>query len=447
EDLHILDHLPNIFVSYSTKKMEAQQAIPVVIHPAQVVGNAFVTQYYNVLHQSPQMAYRFYQECSKLGRPNPNGELLTVTTMKGINQMIMSLDYSEFKPVIKTIDSQESYNNGVLVLVTGSLSFQSTGTRMFTQSFFLAPQDKGYFVLNDVLRYLDGESEQPKQNADFVNGVIEQDSNVSVSEQAVEPETAAENGEVDRSTTVEREPAVEEAFHPTDQGQVSEVSVVEKEPVTEQRTPPVTNEVQTALEVPVVAHDIPKKSYASIVRVMSENAAPVVAVQKPPTVRALPVSIERQVSTSTPPKASITESSSPTPADATDNSSAIDVEGNGCSIYIRNLPYNATASQLEEEFKKFGSIKPSGVQVRSKQGGFCYGFVEFEAAASVQIALEASPVIISGRQAFVEEKRPTSGARGSATRGRPVPARGGLRNDGVRGRGPYVGRGNGRADF
>lgn len=37
----------------------------------------------------------------------------------------------------------------------------------------------------------------------------------------------------------------------------------------------------------------------------------------------------------------------------------------GHSVYIRNLPLNATAEQVEEEFKKFGTIKPGGVQVRN----------------------------------------------------------------------------------
>lgn len=429
--------------------MEAQQAVSVVVHPAQVVGNAFVTQYYNVLLQSPQMAYRFYQDCSKLGRPSPNGELLTVTTMEGINQMIMSLDYSDFKPVIKTIDSQESYNNGVLVLVTGSLSFQASGTRMFTQSFFLAPQDKGFYVLNDVLRYMDEEAEQPKQDLELVKGLAEKESTVSLPEPApvVEPESVTENGHIDESPVVEQESTAEEEFQSTEEVQIPEVPVVEIETVTEQQTQPVNNEVKPARQPPAVVHDVVKKSYASIVKVMSENIAPVVAVQKPPTVRTVPVSVERQTSNSSLPKAPATESSSTAPANGTDNSTSIDSEGNGCSIYIRNLPYNATASQLEEEFKKFGAIKPSGVQVRSKQGGFCYGFVEFETAASVQTALEASPITIGGRQAYVEEKRPNSGARGPATRGRPVPVRGAFRNDGNRGRGAYGSRGNGRSEF
>lgn len=37
------------------------------------------------------------------------------------------------------------------------------------------------------------------------------------------------------------------------------------------------------------------------------------------------------------------------------------------SIYIRGLPLNAEAAQVEEEFKKFGPIKPGGVQVRSNR--------------------------------------------------------------------------------
>lgn len=44
----------------------------------------------------------------------------------------------------------------------------------------------------------------------------------------------------------------------------------------------------------------------------------------------------------------------------------------GHSIYVRNLPYNATDTQLEEEFKKFGPIKHGGIQVRSNKVWFCY---------------------------------------------------------------------------
>ena len=57
-----------------------------------------------------------------------------------------------------TADAQKSYKEGVTVLVTGCLTGKDNLKRKFAQSFFLAPQDNGYFVLNDVFRYVeDGE--------------------------------------------------------------------------------------------------------------------------------------------------------------------------------------------------------------------------------------------------------------------------------------------------
>lgn len=54
----------------------------------------------------------------------------------------------------------------------------------------------------------------------------------------------------------------------------------------------------------------------------------------------------------------------------------------GHSIYIRNLPLNVTVGQLEAEFKKFGPIKPEGIQVRNNKviialGGFQIAFLHF----------------------------------------------------------------------
>ena len=39
----------------------------------------------------------------------------------------------------------------------------------------------------------------------------------------------------------------------------------------------------------------------------------------------------------------------------------------GHSIYVRNLPFDTTPTQLEEVFKSFGAIKHEGIQVRSNK--------------------------------------------------------------------------------
>lgn len=62
-----------------------------------------------------------------------------------------------------TADAQDSFKDGVIVLVTGCLTGKDNLRKKFAQSFFLAPQSKGYFVLNDVFRYVD-ESESSETN-------------------------------------------------------------------------------------------------------------------------------------------------------------------------------------------------------------------------------------------------------------------------------------------
>lgn len=67
---------------------------------------------------------------------------------------MMSLNFTEIE--IKTIHSLASWNGGVLVMVSGSVQTKDfNGRRKFVQTFFLAPQEKGYFVLNDIFHFLD----------------------------------------------------------------------------------------------------------------------------------------------------------------------------------------------------------------------------------------------------------------------------------------------------
>ena len=48
----------------------------------QGVGNAFVQQFYTVLHNDPTQAYKFYLDLSVLSRPGPDGVMKSVTSVK-----------------------------------------------------------------------------------------------------------------------------------------------------------------------------------------------------------------------------------------------------------------------------------------------------------------------------------------------------------------------------
>ncbi|GMY33851.1 putative G3BP-like protein [Fagus crenata] len=413
---------------------EQEVTAPASPPTAEVVGNAFVHQYYLILHQSPELVHRFYQDDSKLGRMEGNGTMSITTSMQAINEKILSLHYGELVAEILTVDAQDSFNGGVLVLVTGYLTAKDSLRRKFTQSFFLAPQDKGYFVLNDVFRYVDDGSQG------FVNDAevpLTPDPEPSlVQDNPVSETTAALPEVVDR----------EEVYNPSENGQAS---IEEEEVPVAEVVDEVSDEWQIVAEPNSKIEEVPKKSYASIVKVMKESAA---SFSTSTSVPRRPVSkSQEQPVTAGPPPALVSE----TPVSSTnanENSSNKESEADGHSIYIKGLPLNATNTLLENEFKRFGPIKSGGIQVRS-QKGFCFGFVEFEVASAVQSAIEASPIVISGRDAVVEEKRSTSRGNG---KGRFSSGRGaGYRNEGGRGRGNGNyggGRGygrdfNGRSEF
>lgn len=76
--------------------------------------------------------------------------------MQQIHSLIMSLSFTGVE--IKTAHSLESWSGGVLVMVSGSLQIRNMGARRkFMQTLFLAPQEKGFFVLNDIFHFVDEE--------------------------------------------------------------------------------------------------------------------------------------------------------------------------------------------------------------------------------------------------------------------------------------------------
>ncbi|CAI8617622.1 unnamed protein product [Vicia faba] len=406
----------------------------------QMVGNAFVEQYYSILHREPDQVHRFYHDSSVLSRPEEDGTMTSVTTTAEIDKKIQSLDYTSFRVEVLSADAQPSYNNGVMVVVTGCLTGTDNVKRKFAQSFFLAPQDKGFYVLNDVFRYVDA-----YKSVD-IESVPANDADESAPPSEAftpEPEAVHVPEDIPPSQPVIAETDTiisKEVSLPLENGKVPVVETVipvnhVKEPV-HQELPPITEKVASNAQ-----EDTPKKSFASIVNALKDNSAPFHLRASPAKSAVQPPRVHNSVpapEVQAPPNTDI-------PLERNNENS-----GKAHAIFVANLPMSATVEQLDWVFKKFGSIKRDGIQVRSNKGS-CFGFVEFESAASLQSALEASPpVMLDNRRLSIEERRANN------DRVRYLSGRSGYRNDrndGFRGRGNFGGgRGgggsfNGRNDF
>ncbi|PUZ40649.1 hypothetical protein GQ55_9G441400 [Panicum hallii var. hallii] len=404
-----------------------------------VISSAFVQQYYNILHEQPDQVHKFYQESSILSRPESNGTMVDVTTLGNINEKIMSMDFRNCLTEIETADAQLSHRDGVLIVVTGSLTSDEGVCRRFTQSFFLAPQEAGgYFVLNDVFRFISerkpAEINQvgTQENGSGQNGMSASETCSALPEPTAEPEpTLADRSVMSDHVTAESIVTERQISYPSVNGTIVENNVNVEPPVQVVKEDPKKAPVAASPPPAPTQTDVTKKSYASIVKDMKEGpltlpvakTTPSVAKQKPAP-KPVPKAVEGL------------EKPSAKPAQANETNDIIVTQNNssrseqGYSIFIKNLPFSANVEIVEEEFKKFGAIKPGGVQVRhNKTDRFVFGFVEYESQQSMQAAIEASPIHMEEKEVCIEAKRTNS--RG----GRFQSGRGVYHGDNFRGRG------------
>jgi len=91
-----------------------------------------------------------------------------LTPRKAIQERIKELKFQDCKVRISNVDSQGSGEN-IVIQVIGETSNNGAEPKKFVQTFILAQQPSGYFVLNDILRYINDFAEdevvEPEQQA------------------------------------------------------------------------------------------------------------------------------------------------------------------------------------------------------------------------------------------------------------------------------------------
>lgn len=91
---------------------------------------------------------------------------LLTSPLQAINDRIRELDIQDCKVRVTNVDSQESFKN-IVVQVIGEMSNKAAPHRKFVQTFVLAEQPNGYFVLNDIFRYINDDEEDEPENEEL----------------------------------------------------------------------------------------------------------------------------------------------------------------------------------------------------------------------------------------------------------------------------------------
>ncbi|KAM0851527.1 hypothetical protein ACQ4PT_052362 [Festuca glaucescens] len=393
---------------------------------ANQVGTYFLRNYYNLLQQNPDVVHQFYNEASTMIRVDDvTGISTTANSMMDIHSLIMSLNFTQIE--IKTANFTNSWGDGVIVMVSGLVQTKEyINQRKFIQTFFLAPQEKGYFVLNDYFHFVDQEQVQPAQGIPQETFETNLASTVQTSPEYIHEEESQTTQYAVPMPSEENDAVDNYAYPEPPQQVVSHSDNWGDEPLPEEPVSSFTNGMAVAPEEPVQQLPVQaphveepvgepvKKTYASILR--SAKAPP-----PAPVAQAVPVNKPRPATESNQ-AAPVMTSSMTADKPKSDYYGEAHEEEESRSVYVGNVPSNVLEADLENEFKKFGQLIPEGVAIRSRKnlqetGGY-YAFVEFEELSGVHSALRASPLEINGRQIYVEERKPNSGIRGGRRGGR-----------------------------
>src|SRR6266576_2443199 len=138
------------------------------------VGWQFVPQYYTFVNKHPNRLHCFYTKQSTFIHGTEGEECkpcfgqhvrihfafpsLSSHHPQEIHQKITSIGFQDCKVFIHSVDAQSSANGGIIIQVIGEMSNHAEPWRKFVQTFFLAEQPNGYFVLNDIFRFLKEET-------------------------------------------------------------------------------------------------------------------------------------------------------------------------------------------------------------------------------------------------------------------------------------------------
>jgi hypothetical protein len=130
------------------------------------VGWLFVQEYYTFLNKDPSRLHCFYNKKSTLLHGHEGENAVACFGQSDIHKRILDLGFHDCKVLVSNVDSQASAHGGIIVQVLGEMSNKGSASQKFAQTFFLAEQPNGYYVLNDIFRYLKEDLEDEFEEAE-----------------------------------------------------------------------------------------------------------------------------------------------------------------------------------------------------------------------------------------------------------------------------------------
>lgn len=247
---------------------------PNTVVPSEV-GWQFVPQYYTFVNKEPHRLHCFYNKNSTFIHGTEGEEMKPCFGQQEIHNKITSIGFEDCKVFIHSVDAQSSANGGIIIQVIGEMSNHGDPWRKFVQTFFLAEQPNGYFVLNDIFRFLKEETVESDDASETAEPVEWAPPTIPEPPAPIQPVVAPEPvAEVPREPTPPPPPA------PLDEPIPAPPAPVDEAPTTDVVEPPIT-------QTPTPAPEQQQTPVSPVVKVNGihapevEKLSPVTAAAEP----------------------------------------------------------------------------------------------------------------------------------------------------------------------
>lgn len=308
------------------------------------------------------------------------------------------MDIQDCKVRVLNVDSQASFHN-IVVQVIGEMSNRSEPHHKFVQTFVLAEQPNGYFVLNDIFRYLNNDEDEIVED-EPAEEEVPQEEHASPIVPAAEPEIEKATETIDNDAAIEKvdteledvakeqddepltngaeSPVVEETHteEPTTTELIEEPTEEPVEPVAEKPVEPeptrAPNSPKAQSPAPAPAADAAapvRKTWASMVGTKAP-AVPVVPIAAPaapsqPKTQKVSQPAQQPTTQAIPTEPAAESESSPQSngwqmADhgkKQKGAQAVTATAGNTLAYIKNVTEKVDAFLLKETLEKFGKLK------------------------------------------------------------------------------------------
>jgi len=399
----------------------------------------FVQEYYTIMNNSPEKLHQFYNKDSYYCNGS-EGESSTIYHGQAeINKRIKELEYEDCKVLVSNVDSQVSSGDGIIIQVLGEMSNKGGASHKFAQTFFLAKQPNGYFVLNDIIRFLKEDIENEYEDFDTPNEnyatqeYMENQSNTMMTEEVIEQMN--ESLVLDADANLDEKANLESMeTHPTMEEKKVETEPLEEKHESPANTTPAANAVTTNTSS---NNELNTTKTNATTTTTTTTAVPPAATTTNSTTA--PTTELTESATEAEPKrtnqvksfATVTASNTTTTATTTHYKEVSKIEskplpnsnnqknnqgrgrqdqksGFDKEIFIKDINENVSREKIKEAFSKFGEVKKVDVFYNRRSG-----FVEFISLDSAKSAIAAKSVLIDGHKIIAEEKHKRKGFNNS----------------------------------